>query len=370
VSGLPRDRDGRAAAEWEGDVSEITEPKTAAVFGGPARTPDGQRSGWMGVLRRSGTIFIQQREASVLVVLAALVAYFWVATPAFGTKLNFINLTQGIGSAYAIVAIGEVLLLVCGEIDLSVGFIWALAPFLMHYFIDFYHFPAILGILAAYVCGALIGLINGLIRVVLNVPSFIGTLGMSFLLYGFMLVTSNSEAVPVSPNAEGIGHWFGTYAWAEIIWAVVLVAIFHVVLTRTRWGLHTIAVGGNAVGAAEAGINAGKIKIGNFMITGLLGAVAGIMEAFRNNTIDPSAGGYTPMFYAVAAAVIGGTALAGGSGTVLGALLGMFVLATLQDGFNLKGISADPFNIILGIAIIAAMVANVYLTRLRKAGRT
>jgi simple sugar transport system permease protein len=76
------------------------------------------------------------------------------------------------------------------------------------------------------------------------------------------------------------------------------------------------------------------------------------------------------MFYAVAAAVIGGTALAGGSGTVLGALLGMLVLAILQDGFNLLGISSNPFLIILGVAIIAAMVANVYLTRLRRAGRS
>jgi len=352
-------------------VSEITEPRAeAAVPGGPART-GGERPPWLEALRRGGTFLIQQREASVFVVLVALVIYFWLSAPDFGTKLNFINLTQGIGSAYAIVAIGEVLLLVCGEIDLSVGFIWALAPFLMHYFIDFYGIPVPLAILFAWACGAGIGLINGLIRVVLNVPSFIGTLGMSFLLYGLMLVTSNAEAAAIPPRATGFfQEYFGAYAWSEIIWAVVLVAIFHTVLTRTRWGLYTIAVGGNFTGAAESGINAGKIKIGNFMITGWLGAVAGIMEAFRNNTIDPSAGGYTPMFYAVAAAVIGGTALAGGSGTVLGALLGMLVLATLTDGFNLKGISADPFNIILGIAIIAAMVANVYLTRLRRAGRT
>ncbi len=98
--------------------------------------------------------------------------------------------------------------------------------------------------------------------------------------------------------------------------------------------------------------------------------MAGILEAFRTNTIDPSAGGYTPMFYAVAAAVIGGTALAGGSGTVAGAFLGMLTLAILQNGFNLLGISADPYFIILGVAILAAMIANVYLTRLRRAGRS
>jgi simple sugar transport system permease protein len=318
-----------------------------------------------------GTKFIQQREASVFVVLAALIAYFWATKASeFGAKLNWVNLTQGTGSAYAVLAIGEVMLLVCGEIDLSVGYIWTLSPFLMHYFIDFYGIPVVLAILLAWAAGALIGMINGLIRVVFNVPSLIGTLGMGFLLYGFMLATSHTEAVSIPTSAQGIGHWLGSYSWAEIIWAVALVAIFHIVLTRTRWGLHTRAVGGNPIGAQEAGINANLIKIGNFMITGWMGAVAGIMEAFRNNTIDPSAGQLTPVLYAIAAAVIGGTALLGGSGTVIGALFGILVLATLQDGFNLNGISADPFNIILGISIIGAMIANQYLTRLRRAGKS
>jgi simple sugar transport system permease protein len=321
-------------------------------------------------IRRLGALVTRQREASVLVVLIALVIYFWTTSPNFGTKLNFINATQGLGSAYAVIAMGEVFLLVLGEIDLSIGAVWTLSPYLMHFFVDFYGIPAFLAILLAWACGAGIGLINGLIRVVLNVPSLIGTLGMYFLLLGFMLVTSHSTTAQIPASAEGIGHWFGTYAWAEITWAVVLAVILQILLSRTRWGLHSIAAGGNLTGAAEAGINVGKIKIGNFMIAGWMGAVAGIMEAFRNNTIDPSAGGLTPMLYAVAAAVIGGTALAGGSGTVVGALLGMFVLAVLNDGFNLKGISADPFNIILGIAIIVAMVANVYLTRLRRAGGT
>jgi simple sugar transport system permease protein len=168
----------------------------------------------------------------------------------------------------------------------------------------------------------------------------------------------------------GLGHWFGQFAWSEIIWAIALVVIFHIVLTRTRWGLHTIATGGNMLGASEAGIKVGQVKIGNFVLSGTLGALAGILEAFKNSTIDPSAGGFTVMFYAVAAAVIGGTAMAGGSGTVLGAFLGMLVLALLQTGFNLLGISANPYQIILGAAIVIAMIANVYLTRLRRAGQT
>ena len=141
-------------------------------------------------------------------------------------------------------------------------------------------------------------------------------------------------------------------------------------LTRTRWGLHTVAVGGNLLGAQEAGIKVKRIKYGNFMITGLLGAFVGLQVGFQTNTIDPTAGGYTPMFYAVTAAVIGGTAMLGGVGTILGAFLGAIVLATLTDGFSIIGISANPLDIIFGGAILIAMIANVQLARLREAGRS
>jgi simple sugar transport system permease protein len=104
------------------------------------------------------------------------------------------------------------------------------------------------------------------------------------------------------------------------------------------------------------------------MITSTLGALTGILEAFRINSIEPLAGGSGIMFSAVAAAVIGGTALAGGSGTIVGALLGAVVLGILRDGFNLLGINADRYDLILGGAILGAMVLNVYLSRLRVRG--
>jgi len=325
------------------------------------------------VLRRSGTVFLQQREASVFIVAVALVIYFGVissASSSFFTKLNIINVADGT-APYALLAAGEVFLLICGEIDLAVGFVWLLSPFLMFFFTTYYGFPLILAIIAAVLCGAIIGLINGALVVFLRLPSFVATLGTSFVIYGFTLTTSAAQEKSLPPgSAAGLGRWFGGFSWAEITWAVVIVILCQVLLSRTRWGLHTIATGGNLLGASEAGISVARIKMGNFVLTSTLGAVAGILEAFRIGTIDPSAGGYTPMFYAVAAAVIGGTALAGGSGTVIGAFVGMAVLAILQDGFNLLGISSNPFQIILGISIVGAMVANVYLTRLRRAGRS
>jgi simple sugar transport system permease protein len=137
-----------------------------------------------------------------------------------------------------------------------------------------------------------------------------------------------------------------------------------------RWGLHTFAVGGNLVGASEAGVRVNRVKIGNFMLCSALGGLAGIMEAIRINSVDPLAGGPNVMFLAVSAAVIGGTALAGGSGTILGAFFGTAVLAILRNGFTLQGVSANTFNIILGISILVAMTLNVYVGRLRRSGRT
>ena len=322
-------------------------------------------------LRVIGDAFLRRREASVLLVAIGLGIYFASARSIFLTQSNLVNISQATAPV-AIVAIGEVFLLVSGELDLSVGAVFALAPFLMHYAVDYYGVPPLPAILLALVIAAGIGLVNGLITWFLKVPSFVTTLGTLFVLIGIVLTPSHASPALIPPKAEGtISTWFGRGDWAEIGWALLLVAFFHIVLTRTRWGLHTISVGGNLLGATEAGIRAGRIKIGNFMITSTLGAFAGILDAFRVHTIDPNLGGGTTItFTAISAAVIGGTALAGGSGTILGAFLGALVLAELLNGFNLIGVNANPMFIVQGVAILIAMIANVYLARLRRAGRT
>jgi simple sugar transport system permease protein len=250
--------------------------------------------------------------------------------------------------------------------------VFALAPFLMHYAVDYYSIAVIPAILLALAIAAGIGFVNGFITVRLRVPSFVTTLGSFYVLQGVVLTTSHAYPAAIPSQAEGtIRNWLGAANWSELGWCLGIVAVFHVVLTRTRWGLHTISVGGNLLGATEAGIRVARVKIGNFMITSVLGAFAGILEAFRVHTIDPNLGGGTQVvFAAISAAVIGGTALAGGSGTITGALLGALVLAELQNGFNLIGISANPFYLILGSAILVSMIANQYLSRLRRAGRT
>jgi simple sugar transport system permease protein len=319
--------------------------------------------------RRTTDQFLRRREASILLVAIGLMVYFQAVRSVFLSHDNLVTVSQYLAPV-AIIAVGEVLLLVCGEIDLSVGNVYTLAPFLMHYAVDYYHVPPVLAIIIVLLVASCIGLINGLVTVMLRVPSFVTTLGMLFAISGITLITSHAFPVAIPPSAEGIGRWLGAAPWSELAWALLIVAVFHVLLTSTRWGLHTVAVGGNLLGATEAGVRVRRIKIGNFMITSTLGAFTGILEAFRIASIDPSAGGTQIMFFAVAAAVIGGTALAGGSGTIIGALVGALVLAVLQDGFNLIGISANAFDLILGVAILIAMISNVYLARLRRAGRT
>jgi len=351
-------------------VSETAERSVPAS--GPPADPaiePGRPGARASSLGRIGIRLIQQRELTVFIVLVGLVIYFSSVSSSFFTKDDLVNISQII-APLAIIACGEVFLLICGELDLSVGFVYGFAPFLMHYLIDFYSVPAIPAMILCLVFGLVFGYINGFITIALGVPSFITTLGTGLILLGFTLVTSNAYPALIPESAVGPGHWIGTYAWSMITWAIVLVIFFQIVLSRTRWGLHTVAVGGNILGASEAGIHVKRIKYGNFMITSTLGAFVGLQVAFQTNSIDPSAASYQPMFYAIAAAVIGGTVLSGGSGTIVGAFLGACVLGIMQGGFTLIGISANPLGIIFGGAILIAMIVNVQFTRLRNAGRT
>lgn len=306
---------------------------------------------------------LRWREASILIVAVALIIYFQTVNANFLTGANLRTLSQFI-AVPAIIACGEVMLLICGEIDLSAGMMFALAPFVM-YFANGAGVPILPALLLGVLAGALVGLVNGLITVRLRVPSFVTTLGTLFLLNGFTLTISHGSPV-VTPGSEDFAAVMGAWDYSQFLWALLIVAIMHVVLRHTRWGLHTIATGGNPVGASEAGIRTGWIKIGTFVLTGALAAFAGLLESFRLGSSDPLAGGNNIMFMAVAAGVIGGTPLAGGAGTIVGALLGAIVLGVLQDGFNLQGINAFTFNMILGGAILLAMIGNVHLPSLRR----
>jgi len=317
---------------------------------------------------KAGLFLIRRREASIIIIAIALTVYFGLVTN-FVTREN-LPIISAYVAADAIVATGEVFVLISGEIDLSVGAVAAFAPFIM-YFLTQDGVPLLPSIIVALLVCAGIGLLNGTVTVLLKVPSLITTLGTQFLISGITLIISSGEPIP-TPSFGSVNNFLGAANYVEFIWAIAVVIVFQIVLSFTRWGLHTVAAGGNLLGASEAGVAVNRIKIANFVLVSVLGGLAGMLEVFRVGSIDPLAngdGGTYLMFAAVAGAVIGGTSLVGGSGTVVGALLGCLTLSLVQDGLILLGVNANTFDVVLGIAILLAMIANIAITRWRESGK-
>ncbi len=319
---------------------------------------------------------LRRREASIFIVAVGLTLFFWAKNSVFLEGDNIKNITESM-APIALVAAGEVMLLICGEIDLAVGRVFALAPALVWWLSapDQHNLPIWLGVVLALVVSAGVGLVNGAITTFLRVPSFITTLGMLFFLNGITLhLTAGSQQF--MPGGTTFQNIFGSqpesykvYLNSEFFWALGLVLVVQAILTWTRRGLWTFATGGNLLGAAESGVNVRAIKIGNFVLANVLAGFAGIVDSTRITTIVPLQGGPDLMFLAVAGAVIGGTSLFGGIGTVVGGFIGVAVLIILRTGLNIIGVSAFTFDLITGLAILASMIANVQVARLRNLGR-
>ena len=204
------------------DVSETAERSPETIGTAPWRAKR-RRS----ILSRAATVFLKQREASVLAIAVILFIYFAVTTHAFVSHGSFVNIAQYM-APYVIIGIGLVLLMVCGEIDLSVGFVWTLSPYVMRFFVDS-GIPTFLAIvITVLLLAVVIGGINGVVTTVFGVPSLITTLATGYIIFGYALTISAAQQVNIPPASLGLGHWFGFEAWSEIIWATVLVLIFHV----------------------------------------------------------------------------------------------------------------------------------------------
>jgi simple sugar transport system permease protein len=335
--------------------------------------------------------FLTLREGSIIVVTLLTIVYFSIQNDRFFTQANFETLLPYF-APFAILAVGEVMLMVAGEIDLSIGSVSIFAPFM---FYEFNQAGAglVLCLILALACCMVVGIINGVLTEVVGVSSFITTLGMLLALGGLTLIISHAQPVAM-PGAEVTTHTvnvthvvngvkvtlpekvnetgtfaniFGAGIYSELIWALIIVLAVQVGLRLTRWGMYTIAIGGNKHGAAEAGINVRVTVIRNFIMCSVFAGFVGIMEATRATSVTPdTAGASETMFRAVSAAVIGGTLLAGGEGTAIGALIGAIFLGVLRDGLTLEGVNADYLDFILGIAILFAMVINTYMARVRK----
>ncbi|HUB35844.1 MAG TPA: ABC transporter permease [Solirubrobacteraceae bacterium] len=334
------------------------------------------------------------REGSIIVVTLLVAIYFSITTSTFLTSANFKTLLPFF-APFAILGAGEVFVMILGEIDLSIGATYLFAPFLYYKLAvaGIPHVPCVLIALAG--CMA-VGFVNGFFTAIVGISSFVVTLGMLFTLEGLTLIISHAEPVGMPGAAvtstqvqvthvingahvvltETVNHVstfakvLGEGTYSELIWAIVIVVVGQIVLTFTRWGLYTVSVGSNKLGAAEAGVRVRLVMIRNFMLCSTAGGFVGILEAVRASAVEPDvAGANEILFQGISAAVIGGTLLAGGSGTVVGALIGALFLGILHDGLILKGVNADYQLFYLGLAIILAMTINVYVQRVRRGSR-
>jgi simple sugar transport system permease protein len=318
------------------------------------------------------------REPSIAAVAVLLVAYIQINNSVFlsGPLMSVVlRDTARIG----MISIGIVFVMITGEIDLSVGAIFAMAPYLMIRMSTDWGWSLWLSAPVAILLGVVVGFINGFITVKLRIPSLITTLGMFFLLTGFTVSFAHSQPIrmPVQEpfnlvfgeNRFGpldpLFSWNGLTGFTPIIWTLAIVLILTLVLFRTVFGLHVISTGSNLLAAREIGVRTDRVKIAAFMILGGLAALTGLITATVTGSAAPDAGGSNLTLLAIAAAVIGGTALTGGSGTVIGALIGAFVIACLNNGLVLLGAQATESNIYLGAAILAAMILNVQADAVR-----
>jgi simple sugar transport system permease protein len=285
--------------------------------------------------------------------------------------------------------------MILGEIDLSIGATYLFAPFL-YYKLATAGIPLVPSVIIALLACMAVGMINGIFTAIVGISSFVATLGMLFTLEGLTLIISHAEPVAtpgatVTTTTHSVTHVvngvhivlretethvstfakvFGAGTYSELIWAIVIVIVLQIVLTFTRWGLYTVSVGSNKLGAAEAGVRVRLVMIRNFILCAAAGGFVGILEAVRASSVQPdTAGANEILFEAISAAVIGGTLLAGGSGTVVGAFIGALFLGILHDGLVLKGVNANYQLFYLGLAIILAMSINVYVQRVRRGAR-
>lgn len=330
---------------------------------GPARRRAPAGAG-LSLLQR----FLTLREGSIVVVTVITLIYFSVSVPNFFTGGNFKNLLPYF-CFLAIMAAGQVFVMTLGEIDLSVGALYLITPF-VYWKINQAGVPLVPSLILSLVVAGIIGAVNGFFVAYVGIASFVATLAMLFFLDGLALILSHSEQI-TTPGTSVVGAGtfatvFGAGTYSELFWAVGIVIILQVVLSFTRAGLYTVATGGNRLGAAEAGINTGRVLVRNFVLCAMTAGFAGILEGVRTSSITPDPSGSNQfLLYSIAAVIIGGTLMTGGEGTVVGALIGALFIGVLQDGLTVKSVPTTYEFLWLGIAVIIAMTINVILRRVR-----
>lgn len=324
------------------------------------------------VSRLGGTVeaakgVLSNRSSGMAVALVVLCLVGAFSSPQFLTSSNAMNVAQQV-ALIGIMAVGMTFVIVAGDIDLSVGSIYALASVVTADILLSGH-SAGLAVVAGLLVGAVAGAINGIITVAFNIPSFIVTLGTLSVYRGVSLLLTDGSPISLDQNQPniaqfgelGTGKVFGEVSVQALILAAVAVA-GALLLARTRFGYHVYAVGGSQTAARLCGINVNLVRVLNFVISGVAAALAGIVGlAFLLYVQGVSGAGLE--LTVITAVIVGGAALFGGSGTIVGTIVGVLIIGVLNNVLVLQGVSSFWQTTVIGLVIVAAVAFDALMRR-------
>ena len=305
--------------------------------------------------------------------LIVLMAFFGIASPQFLQTDNLVNILQST-AVNGVLAIACTFVIITGGIDLSVGTLMTFCAVMAGVVLTFLGLPLPLGVVAAICSGGLSGLVSGTLVAKLKIPPFIATLGMMMLLKGLSLVISgtkpiyfnNTPGFPAISQDSLIGELVPALPIPNAVLILFLVAVAaSVVLNRSLLGRYTFALGSNEEAARLSGVNVDFWKIVVYTLSGAICGVAGLLIASRLNSAQPALGqGYE--LDAIAAVVIGGTSLSGGTGTIVGTIIGAFIMSVLTNGLRIMSVAQEWQTVVTGVIIILAVYADILRRRGRK----
>ena len=311
----------------------------------------------------SKKIDISKYIVYIIFVLCLIIFGIWLKGSFFSLS-NLLNITRQAG-AVSVMAIGMVFVIGLGHIDLSIGSVVAVSSLITAYILRDTGNP-ILAVIVAIGFGAIVGLFNGLCVTTIGMPAFLTTLGSQAILTGIAMWISATKAVPITH--KGFLFWFGSGTIGQVpillFWAVGATVIGYIVLNNTSYGRKILATGGNATSAKYSGVRVNKITVLAFIYNGCLAAIAGTLYAGRAHSARWDFGSGVEM-NVIAAVVLGGTAMSGGTGSAIGALIGSFLIMMIDNGLVIGGLGVAQQTFMRGIIIILA-VALSEIGRMKK----
>lgn len=312
---------------------------------------------------------LSRPEFGPFVLLVAMIFVFWQINPAFLSARNIGNMlafTVELG----LIALAMTLLMTAGEFDLSVGSLFGFCPVLMWTLYNTEATSIEVGFVLALGTAAALGLCSGLFVTRLRIPSFLVTLGMLLVVRGSALVVTSGfpqrtwDAADLFLAEVLVGSFevAGLRVYMSLFWFVVAALLLGYLLTQTKMGNWLQAAGGNAEAARARGVRVERTKVKLFVLSAVMAGFAGIISSIRTAAANPNSGtGYE--LEVIAMVVIGGTALTGGRGTIVGTVLGVFILRLMRNGIVLIGVPGLAYNIFIGAIILGMMALHSWVER-------